>query len=115
MSNPIKDIPYEELKEYCNELGYNLVKKPDRLVPLKRCPECGRKPGYKFFDGGNVISYICPNGCFAGTPAVIAERTDQPAILKRVRTQHEACQLARENWNDAVERWQNENKTKTEK
>lgn len=104
MSNPIKDIPYEELKEYCRELGYHLSKKPEGLIPLELCPVCGRKPSYHGFV--DCIRYMCPNDCLLVNPVYIRTMKNDKLIT---RTKHETNQLARRAWNDAVEGWKERN------
>ena len=106
--NPLKDIPIEKLKRYCMELGYSLVKRPDPLVPLEPCPVCGRKATVKYgFSFRYQAQYTCPNGCLGGDLAITPD-------TEPYATKHEVKQQARRYWNDAVERWKNENQAKNE-
>ncbi len=96
-NNPIKDIPYEDLKEYCKELGYYLSKKPEKLIPLEKCL-CGRHPSHRWTLTEDW--YTCP-ACGTKGP-ILSRKLPYTSVQAIFRTAHENDNVARKAWNNMI-------------
>ena len=94
MKNPLKDIPFEELKKYIDDLGYKIVKKAPLRVKVNPCPICGKLPRNVYWSD-QIIKYSCASGCGVSG--------DVYSVGYYNLSKAELDNWARESWNRACE------------